>query len=85
MPKAWRKINVPETCPECDSFLITVHNDSNIYAYCVCEDCEAEMELDFAEPYVRELHKHHYPEKGRRLLDEFLGGERGSRDESTID
>lgn len=63
MPKAWRKIKAPETCPECDSFLIEIRNDSNVYCSCYCTDCETETELEFAEPYVRALHKHYL--KGR--------------------
>ncbi len=59
MPKAWREIKVPETCPECGSVLITIHNDSNVYCYVSCEDCETDTELEFAELYVRELHKHY--------------------------
>jgi len=59
MPKAWRKIKEIETCKRCGSPLITIHNDSNVYAYAQCEDCADTTDLEFAEPYIYELHKHY--------------------------
>jgi len=54
--KEWRDICEIDYCPECGSPLLTNHNDSNIEAYAVCEDCGADTQLKFAEPYVQGIH-----------------------------
>jgi transcription elongation factor Elf1 len=59
-----RKVKEIETCPECGNWISQIRVDSNLYAWAVCDECETDTELEFAEPYVYEKH-HSQPKEAK--------------------
>jgi hypothetical protein len=52
-----REIQEIDECPECGWTWLTVNNKANHKAWAICWNCEAEIPLEFAEPYKGSKHK----------------------------